>query len=78
MDTLVAGQSYIMQVNYPKLLDVNSALFTGTGISGNPVGLAYDNSTTFINIQAIPEPAGTALAVGLVMVGLLGLRRGRR
>jgi hypothetical protein len=55
--TLVPGQNYILQTNYAQLLQTNTTSFTGTGISGNPLGLSYDTSSTFINIEAVPEPS---------------------
>lgn len=68
--TLTAGQDYILQVNYSQLVETNTTSFTGTGISGSPLGLSYETSTTFINIVAVPEP-GTAVGLALASLVLL-------
>jgi hypothetical protein len=73
--TLVPGQTYNFQANYTAYDTVNNASFTGTGISGNPVGLAGELTTTFITIQAVPEPSSAVLLLGSGLI--LVLRRGR-
>ncbi|EDY18437.1 protein of unknown function DUF1555 [Chthoniobacter flavus Ellin428] len=73
--TLVPGQTYNFQANYTAYDTVNNASFTGTGISGNPVGLAGELTTTFITIQAVPEPASAVLLLGSGLIFLLKRRR---
>ncbi|MEI8196559.1 MAG: hypothetical protein WCI73_11670, partial [Phycisphaerae bacterium] len=74
--TLVAGQDYILQMNFSQLGATNSTFFTGTGITGSPLGLSYDTSTTFINIHAVPEP-GTVGFLAIAGVAWLGRPRRR-
>jgi hypothetical protein len=62
--TMTAGIDYLLQVNYSQLGGTNTTAFTGTGISGSPLGISYDTSSTFVDIHAVPEPAG---------IGYLGL-----
>jgi hypothetical protein len=52
--TLVAGQTYNLQANYTQYNVINTTSFTGTGISGTPVGLAGYLTTTFVTVDAIP------------------------
>ncbi len=78
--TLVPGQSYILQMNYAQLLQTNTTDFTGTGITGNPLGLAYDTSSTFINIEAVPEPSAWLdgfLTAGWICVSFTDARKRR-
>jgi hypothetical protein len=81
--TLVAGQDYLLQVNYSSQAEAaNTTLFTGTGISGSPQGLAYDTSSTFVDIHATPEP-GTVGYLGLggalwFCMSVVGARRRNR
>jgi hypothetical protein len=79
--TLVPGQNYILQTNYAQLLQTNTTSFTGTGITGSPLGLAYDTSSTFINIQAVPEPSTWLdgfLTAGWLCVSFADARKHRR
>jgi PEP-CTERM motif len=73
-ETLTNGQVYILQVNYTHIESTNTTDFTGTGISGSPLGMTYDTTTTFIMIEAVPEPSSSGLLIGGAM-GALGLRR---
>lgn len=65
--TLTNGQSYLVQANFTQIESINTTNFTGTGITGNPLGLSMYTSTTFINLQAIPEPSAMGL---LLLVGI--------
>jgi len=65
--TLTNGQNYIIQANFTQLETVNTTNFTGTGITGNPMGLSYYTTSTFITMQAIPEPSTMRL---LAIMGL--------
>jgi hypothetical protein len=72
--TLVAGQTYTLQANYTQVEEINNESFSGTGITGSPIGISDYNTTTFIVIDAIPEPSTWAmLAVGASL--LVTLRR---
>jgi len=70
---LTAGQTYILQVNFQSIADINTTQFSGTGISGNPpVGWSFYNSSTFITVDAVPLPAGAWLMLsGLVGFGTI-------
>ena len=50
--TLVAGQTYTLQTDYTQVEQINTQSFTGTGITGSPVGISYYQNTTFITILA--------------------------
>jgi hypothetical protein len=73
--TLVAGQTYTLQANYTQVEEINNESFSGTGITGSPIGISDYNTTTFIVIDTIPEPSTTGLllisgvAGGLLMLG---------
>lgn len=60
---LVAGESYLFQANYSYYTGFNTTSFTGTGITGNPVGASSYLTSTFITIVAVPEPSTYALVV---------------
>ena len=65
--TLQPGQSYNLQANYTQYNVINTTSFTGTGISGNPVGLAGYLTTTFVTVDAIPfKLSGTHTATNTV------------
>jgi hypothetical protein len=68
--TLVAGQTYTLQANYTQVEEINTESFSGTGITGSPVGISDYNTTTFITIDTIPEPSTTGL---LLISGLAGV-----
>jgi hypothetical protein len=51
--TLVPGQSYTLQANYTQYVNVNTTSFSGTGISGSPLGAAGYLTTTFITVNAV-------------------------
>jgi len=69
---LTAGQSYILQVNFQTVDDINQTPFSGTGISGSPLGYSFYNSSTFITIDAVPLPAcGWLMLSGLVGFGTM-------
>ena len=72
--TLTAGEVYTLQANYTHIESTNTTAFTGTGISGNPLGMTYDTTTTFITIEAVPEPSSAVLLLGGAICAL-GLRR---
>jgi hypothetical protein len=78
--TLTAGQDYLLQINYSQLEETNSTYFTGTGISGNPLGMSYDTSSTFVEISAVPEPGtvGSLVAAGTTWLAMTGRRRRNR
>lgn len=71
--TLTNGQVYTLQVNYTHIESTNTIPFTGMGISGSPLGMTLDTTTTFITIEAVPEPSSAVLLFGGV-IGVLGLR----
>jgi hypothetical protein len=68
---LVAGQTYNFQANYRQFDGINTTSFTGTGITGNPVGVSVYVTSTFITIDAVvgaPTPtrvdgSGTIIAL---------------
>ena len=73
---LVAGQSYLFQANYSYYTGFNTTSFTGTGITGNPVGASGYLTSTFITIDAVPEPSTDALLLfGLGGFALSIMRR---
>lgn len=52
--TLAAGQTYNFQANYQQYSEGNTTSFTGTGIAGNPLGIAGYLTSTFITVDAMP------------------------
>ena len=59
--TMVAGQTYIVQANYFQIEDIDTTSFTGTGITGDSIGLSEYLMSTFITIDVIPEPSPTSM-----------------
>lgn len=50
---LIKGQSYNVQANYTQYVSLNTTPFSGTGISGNPVGASGYLTSTFIRVDAV-------------------------
>jgi len=73
--TLTPGQLYNFQANYTVYDTVNNTAFTGTGISGTPQGAAGYLTTTFIKVEALPEPSSAVLMLGSGFMFLLKRRR---
>ena len=74
--SLAAGQTYNIQANYTVYDTVNNTAFTGTGITGNPQGVAGYLTTTFITVQTIPEPSTwVPLAIGFSGFLIIRFRR---
>jgi len=72
---LVAGESYLFQANYSHYTGFNTTSFTGTGITGNPLGASSYLTSTFITIEAVvPEPS-TYLLLALGGLPLLMMLR---
>jgi hypothetical protein len=51
--TLMEGQTYNLQANYQHYSEANTTSFTGTGITGNPLGIGGYLTSTFITIDAV-------------------------
>lgn len=65
--TLVAGQTYIVQADFNQIADVNTNAFTGTGITGNPLGASFYTTSTFITVQTIPLLACVSAGNGVIV-----------
>lgn len=73
--TLTAGKTYTVQANFTQFEDINTTSFTGTGISGNPVGLSHYTTSTFITIETVPLPSAWSMLASGASLLLPVLRR---
>jgi hypothetical protein len=71
---LIPGEKYLLQANYSQYTELNTTSFTGTGITGSPIGASSYLTSTFITIDAVPEPS-TYMLLSLGALALFVLRR---
>lgn len=73
---LMNGQSYTFEVEYNRIVNVNSADFDT--LNGSPDAIAIYTMLTSATVQVVPEPATYALAAGLAcLLGVILRRRAR-
>lgn len=65
---LAAEQEYVLQLDFSQLEGLNTDIFTGTGISGSPIGASEYKTSTFISIST----ASALPTVTPVVTGKLG------